>query len=274
LRPIRIIDIPPYQRAGVNYDPAEGHFMMKALIADMRARGELEGIEITVDEGEPTPHGEESRDEVVFATIAVGIVNRIKAACDSGKYDAIVTQAGIEPGYLAARTASTLPIAYPVHSALHMASFIGEKCCVLTTTDAQSQTVRRNAVLYGLSHKVTSVRYVSRSSTYTMALVRKYPKTERRNAPEVKEFVESVVKQFVRAIEDEGVDTVIIGSPHQQCFLDEVRHGLDAAGYGEVRLLGAFSCAIEMARAMVHLKTAQAPRAFPDDKLKAKPAFR
>ena len=57
LRPIRIIDIPPYQRAGVNYDPAEGHFMMKALITDMRARGELEGLEITVDEGEPTPHG-------------------------------------------------------------------------------------------------------------------------------------------------------------------------------------------------------------------------
>ena len=144
--------------------------MMKALIADMRARGELEGIEITVDEGEPTPHGEESRDEVVFANIAVGIVNRIKAACESGKYDAVVTQAGIEPGYLAARTALTLPIAYPVHSALHMASFLGEKCCVLTTTDAQSQTVRRNAILYGLSHKVTSVRYVSRSSTYTMAL--------------------------------------------------------------------------------------------------------
>jgi len=274
LRPIRIIDIPPYQRAGVNYDPAEGHFMMTSLLADLRANGQLEGVEITVDEGEPTDHGGEQRDDVVFATIAVGIVKRIKAACESGKYDAIVTQAGIEPGYLAARTISTLPIAYPVHSALHMASMLGEKCCVLTTTDAQSQTVRRNAIMYGLSHKVTSVRYVSRSSTYTMALVRKYPKAERLNAPEVKEWVDAVVGQFVRAIEDEGVDTVIIGSPHQQCFLDEVRVGLDAKGYGEIRLLGAFACAIEMARAMVNLKTSQSRRAFPDDTLKAKPAFR
>jgi allantoin racemase len=271
---LRIIDIPPYQRAGVNYDPAEGHFMMKDLIASLRANGQLEGVEIVVDEGEPTSHGEESRDEVVFATIAVGIVNRIKAACASGKYDAIVTQAGIEPGYLAARTASTLPIAYPVHSALHIASHIGEKCCVLTTTDAQSQTVRRNAILYGLSHKVTSVRYVSRSSTYTMALVRKYPKAERLTAPEVKEFVDSIVKQFVIAIEDEGVDTVIIGSPHQQCFLDEVRAGLDAAGYGEIQLIGAFAAAVEMARTMVNMKLSQSRRAFPDDKLKAKPAFR
>ncbi|MGZ8212733.1 MAG: aspartate/glutamate racemase family protein [Burkholderiales bacterium] len=274
MRPIRIIDIPPYQRAGVNYDPAEGHFMMKALISDLRANGLLEGVEITVDEGEPTPHGEETRDEVVFANIAVGIVNRIKAACESGKYDAIVTQAGIEPGFLAARTASTLPIAYPVHSALHIASFIGEKCCVLTTTDTQSQTVRRNAQLYGLSHKVTSVRYVSRSSTYTMALVRKYPKAQRLGSPEVKELVDSIVNQFVRAIEDEGVDTVIIASPHQQCFLDEVRHGLDAAGYDEIRLIGAFVAAVEMARTMVNMKLSQAPRAYPNDKLRAKAAYR
>ena len=271
---VRIIDIPPYRRAGVNYDPAEGHFMMKELIGSLRAKGQLEGVEIDIDEGEPTEHGEETRDEVVMASIGIGVVKRIKAACESGKYDAVITQAGIEPGFLAARQISTLPVAYPVHSALHNASMLGEKCCVLTTTDAQSQIVRRNAQLYGLSHKVTSVRYVSRSSTYTMALVRKYPKAERANAPEVREFADSVVNQFVRAIEDEGADTVIIGSPHQQCFLDEVRLGLDAKGYGEIRLLGAFACAVEMARAMVNMKTAQAPRAYPSDTLKAKPAYR
>ena len=44
------------------------------------APGGQSGVEITVDEGEPTEHGEESRDDVVFANIAVGIVKRIKAA--------------------------------------------------------------------------------------------------------------------------------------------------------------------------------------------------
>lgn len=271
---MRIVDIPPYRRVGVNYSPTEGHFMMRELIADLRRRGQLEGIEIDVDEGEPTEHGAESRDEAVMAAIAIGVVKRVKAVCAMGKYDAIVTQAGIEPGFLAARMVSTLPIAYPVHSALHVASLVGEKCCVLTTTDAQSQIVRRNAQLYGLSHKLTSVRYVSRSSTYTMALVRKVPKAERMRSPEVQEFVAAIVQQFVRAIEDEGVDTVIIGSPHQQCFLDEVRQGLDAAGYAEIGLIGAFAAAVEMARAMVSMKTTQAPRAFPSDALRAKPAFR
>ena len=271
---MRIVDIPPYRRVGVNYSPTEGHFMMRELIGSLSVKGQLDGVEIDIDEGEPTEHGEESRDEAVMASIGIGIVKRVKAVCALGKYDAIVTQAGIEPGFLAARMVSTLPIAYPVHSALHFASMLGEKCCVLTTTDAQSQIVRRNAQLYGLNHKLTSVRYVSRSSTYTMALVRKYPKAQRMASPEVQEFVGSIVQQFVRAIEDEGVDCVIIGSPHQQCFLDEVRQGLDAAGYEEIRLIGAFAAAVEMARAMVNMRTMQAPRAFPSDTLKAKPAFR
>lgn len=42
---LRIIDIPPYQRAGVNYDPAERHFMMKDLIASLKAKGQLDGVE-------------------------------------------------------------------------------------------------------------------------------------------------------------------------------------------------------------------------------------
>jgi hypothetical protein len=107
-----------------------------------------------------------------------------------------------------------------------------------------------------------------------MALVRKYKKAERINSAEVQEFAGAIVDQFVRAIEDEGADTVIIGSPHQQCFLDEVRHGLDAKGYQEINLIGAFAAAVEMARAMVNMKLAQAPRAYPSDLLKAKPRFR
>ena len=272
---IRIVDIPPYQRAGVNYDPKEGHFMMSDLIANMKAKGQLEGVEITVDEGEPTEHGGETRDDVVVANIAVGVIKRVKAVCEMKTFDAIITQAGIEPGFLAAMSSSTLPVAYPVHSAMHFASLLGEKFCVLTTTDAQAMIVRRNAQLYGVNHKLTSVRYVSRSSTYTMALVRRHKKgPERTNAPEVKEFVGAVVDQFSRAIEDEGADTVIIGSPHQQCFLDEVRMGLDARGYQEIILMGAFAAAVEMAKAMVSMKVKQSSRAYPTDSLKAKPAFR
>ena len=101
---MRIIDIPPYRRAGVNYSPTEGHFMMRELISNLKAHGQLDGVEIDIDEGEPTDHGEETRDEDVVTNIAAGVVKRVKAVCEMGKYDAIITQAGIEPGFLAART--------------------------------------------------------------------------------------------------------------------------------------------------------------------------
>ena len=135
--------------------------------------------------------------------------------------------------------------------------------------------VRRNAQLYGMNHKLTSVRYVSRLVHVHHGARAQVPeRRERANAPEVQAFVGAVVDQFVRAIEDEGADSVIIGSPHQQCFLDEVRQGLDAKGYQEINLIGAFAAAVEMARAMVNMKLRQSPRAYPTDALKAKPAFR
>ena len=61
---------------------------------------------------------------------------------------------------------------------------------------------------------------------------------------------------------------------YQQCFLDEVRLGLDAKSYQEINLIGAFPAAVEMARAMVNMKLRQSARAYPTDALKAKPAFR
>ena len=101
--------------------------MARELISSLKAKGQLEGVEIDIDEGEPTDHGEETRDEAVVTNIAVGVVKRVRAICEMGKYDAIITQAGIEPGFLAARMVSKLPIAFPVHSALHFASLLGDR---------------------------------------------------------------------------------------------------------------------------------------------------
>jgi len=63
---MRLIDIPPYRRAGVNYAPAKGHFVVREIIDNMRKRGQLEGVEIDIDEGYPTEHAAETRDEEVW----------------------------------------------------------------------------------------------------------------------------------------------------------------------------------------------------------------
>ena len=73
---MKLVNIPPYQRAGVNYDPALGHFAVRELIANMREKGQLEGIEIDIDDGYKTDHSAETRDEEVGALITVGFIKR------------------------------------------------------------------------------------------------------------------------------------------------------------------------------------------------------
>jgi len=52
------------------------------------------------------------------------------------------------------------------------------------------------------------------------------------------------------------------------------RLAVDILVYEVKKYIGAFAAAVEMARAMVNMKLTQAPRAYPSDSLKAKPAFR
>ena len=53
---MKLINIPPYRGVGINYSPTEGHFMIRQLIDNMREKGQLEGVEIDIDEGCPTDH--------------------------------------------------------------------------------------------------------------------------------------------------------------------------------------------------------------------------
>lgn len=271
---MKLIDIPPYRGAGINYSPTEGHFVVRELVANMKKKGQLEGVEIDIDDGYPTEHSAENRDEEVLANIAVGVIKRIREISEAGKYDAIITSGSIEPGFFAGRMVSKIPIAFCLHSAVHVASLIGDKFTIIEGTDEQALIIRHYVQLYGLSHKLVAVRYISRSSTYTMKFIRDYKKEERLKVPEVKKLIDDQVAQCITAIDEDRVDSLILGGPYLQCFEDEIREGLDKSGYNEIQLISEFPAAVEMAKAMVNMKLTQAPRAYPSDSLKAKPRFR
>ena len=191
-----------------------------------------------------------------------------------GKYDAIVTSGSIEPGFFAGRMTSKMPIAFCLHSAIHVASLIGDRFTIIEGADEQGPIIRHYAQLYGLNDKLASIRTISRSSTYTMKFIRQYKKGERMKVPKVKKLIDDQVAQCIMAIEEDRVDSIILGGPYLQCFEDEIREGLDEAGYDEIQLICEFPAAVEMAKAMVNMKLIQAPRAYPSDSLKAKPKFR
>jgi allantoin racemase len=271
-RIMRIIDIPPYR--SVNYTPEKGHYLLNAIIENMKKRGQLEGVELDIDEGYHTEHTGVNRDEEVLANITVGFLKRVREISEMGKYDAIVTSGAIEPGFFAGRMISKIPIAFCVHSAVHIASLIGDRFTIIEQADPMAQTVRHYVQLYGLGHKLVSVRAISGSSTYTMGFILKHKKEERIKIPEVKKIIDDIVAHCITAIEKERADSIILGCPPLQVFEDEIRHALDEAGYSEIQLICEFPAAVEMAKAMVNMNLIQSPRAYPSDELKSKPEFR
>ena len=201
-------------------------------------------------------------------------MERVRAASESGKYDAIVTSGSLEPGFFAGRMISKIPIAFCLHSAVHMASLVGERFSIIEQTDTMAQMIRHFVQLYGLSHKLVSIRTMSLPSIVAMGYIRDYPKEERGKMQEVKKYLDDAVTRCKTAIEKDRADSLILGCPPLQCFEDEIRQGLDESGYEEIQLISELPAAVEAAKAMVNMKLIQAPRAYPSDALVAKPEFR
>jgi len=266
---MKLVDLPPYK----NFI-TEGQPMARELVENLKRKGQIDGIEIDVDDAYPTEWTNERRDEEFLAHISLGIVKRVKELSESGEYDAIVSHGSIEPGVAAARQVSTIPFVSAVHATLHVASLIGERFTIIEATDTQAQIVRRLAEAYGFGKKLVSVRYPSYSSTRFGKLFQKYKKGERAEAPELKKAIDDIVEQCVTAIEEDRADTIILACAPLQVLEDEIRQELDEAGYSEIQIICELAAAVEMARVMVNMKLTMAKRAYPRDDLKKKPAFR
>jgi allantoin racemase len=268
---MRLITIPPYK--ALNYSPEKGRFIELELLDNMRKRGQLEGVEIDVDDGYDLGHRREERDEEFAHEIVLGSLSRVKAHCDSGKYNAIICVGSILE-FSAQRMVSKIPLVSAVHSAYHAASLVGDRFSVIEATDPQSLIARHFAQIYGFDHKLASVRAMSHSSTSMTVLVSKYNKEERPKAPGYKSVVDDMVTPCVKAIEEDRADTLIFSCTPLQIFEEAVKERLVELGYGEIQVVSQFAAAVEMAKVMVNLKLVQAPRAYPTAYLKSKPHLR
>ena len=136
---MKLITIPPYK--ALNYTPEKGRFVELELLENMRRKGQLEGVEMDVDDGHDLGHRREERDEEFAAQIALGVLSRVRVYCDSGKYDAIICIGSIL-GFTPSRQVSKIPVVSAVHSAYHVASLIGERFSVIEATDPQALIAR------------------------------------------------------------------------------------------------------------------------------------
>ncbi len=270
---MRLVDIPPYRGAGYEYNPKEGPWI-RELLDNLRERGQLDGVEVEIDEGHFTDHKYETRNEEVWANLAPGFLKRVRECSESGRYDAIICHVPIDEGAFAAQFVSKIPVALALHSAVHFASFIGDRFSIIDISDQHGPRQRHLVQNYGLNHKLMSIRTINRTSTQVMRLVRQYPREERARAPEIQGIILDAVVQGINAIEKERVDTLILGFPGLELLQKEIRQGLDEKGYDEIPMVCMFTASVEMAKAMVNLGLKQAARAYPGDQLRAKPEYR
>jgi len=267
---MKLMVIPPYQNPKVKW-----LWVLREHVAEMKERGQLAGVEVDIDEGYFIDSTTEWRDEEIFAHCALGLIKKVREYSEKGVYDAIVLTGGVDVGFPPARLVSKIPVVGVAHSSLHVASLIGERCCIIQSTSPGALVARHAAERYGLSHKLISVRSCGHSTAHMYALINRFPdnKRERFKLPEVNKVVDDITAQGIAAIEKERVDCLILVNEAMQTFKDEVKQRIDKAGYGEITIIGGFAAAVEMAKSMVNLKLVQLRRAYPNDAMLAKPEF-
>lgn len=273
---MKIVLIPPYKPVGSKYQISrEGTLAINEVLELMTRWGQMEGVELDVAEAYPIENPVEDRDEVFLAEITPGFLKKIEEYSEMGKYDAIITNGSIEPGFFGAREISKIPVASGPHAAMYMASLIAERFSVLELRDAMAQIVRHYAQNWGISHKLVSVRNIGVTSIYLTRLLHKYKdREERLKAPEVKEIIDKSIAQCTAAIEKDRANAIILGCIPLQTYWEVIRQRLDEAGYEEIPLIMGVSAALEMAKAMVNLRLMPSPRTYPSEDLKRQPEFR
>ena len=263
---MKLVIIPPYLNTRVQVEP-----LLREIVGNLEKKGQLEGVEIDIDEGYFIDYTSEHRDEEVVANISVGYIKKVREYSEMGKYDAIISSGGNDQGGVAARLVSKIPVVAAVHSTIHVASLIGERFSVIHPVVQTSLTVKHLVERYGFGNKLASVRYIGHWSTILYEFIRKYEKEERSKVPEGKKIIDDITTQCIAAIEKDRADTLIFACEPMEILENEARQRLDEAGYSEIPIVCDISAGVEIARAMVNMKLVKAPRAFPGADLKAKP---
>lgn len=269
---MKLVLIPPYRGAGYDFKPEEEPYYRRVLDLLVQS-GQLEGVQVDIDGGLHTDHVSASRDQALFDHLAVAVQSRVRDLAASGDYDAMVVLGGIDVGFDAVRAISPVPIAYPVHSSLHVASLIADRFSYIDVSDPQAARVRRLARGYGFDGKLVSVRNFGRTSTDTSPILRDVNMGDGLS-PETSALLDQVVEQCVAAIEHDEAEALIVSFTPLQVLQPDIRRRIDEAGYAEVPIVWLLSAAIAMATSLARMQLNPAARAFPTDALRAKPSRR
>ncbi|MCC7484402.1 MAG: hypothetical protein IT529_05390 [Burkholderiales bacterium] len=238
------------------------HLNIRHLLAD---------VEWDFHGGPVAPYGDwavETREE--FCHVAAARLPIVRAACESGKYNAIVLLGGGEPGFLESREIARpfgVAVSSCAFSQMHIASMLGNRFSVIDFAESHNLYYRDLVVRHAMAGRCASIRSLNlyharpgHADETTMAEER-----ERALRGERSEALERALAEAIAAIEEDGAEVITFGCSDAFWLQPFLQKRLDEIGW-EIPVLEGYSCAIALARLMVDLGVTASGLAFPGDR--------
>ena len=218
----------------------------------------LEDVEWDLHPGELATYGDwpvETREEFTYA--AAARLPKIRTACESGKYNAIILLGGGEPGFAEAREiarAYGVVVTANAFSQLHLATMLGNKFTVLDVTGVHNMYYRDVIIGHQLQGRCASIRnigyHLPRPDQEDLPQLR--DELEKNRAGEPTRAAENAVEQAHRAILEDGAEVITLGCSGVFWLQPHIKKGLKERGW-DVPVLEGYSASIRLAKLMIDL---------------------
>ncbi len=245
--------------------PTEERMMSPAALAPL-----LEDVDWDLDPGPLAPHGEwpvETRAE--FLTVGAARLPIIRAACEGGRYDAIVMLGGGDPGFVEGREIARrrrIPVTANAHAQMHVAGMLGSRFSVIDVAETHNAQMAELVVRYRMTERCASIRNIDHPLPRPVHQGRRtlQGEAERHARGEDSTMLEAAVQAAVAAIEEDGAEVLMLGCSAAFWLQKPLQRRLAALGW-DVPVLEGYSCAIAMAKLLVGLGVDASGLAFPGD---------
>jgi Asp/Glu/hydantoin racemase len=243
----------------------ESRLMNHAAVAPL-----LADIDWDLHPGPIAPHGDwpvETREE--FAIAGVARLPIVRAACESGQYDAIVLLGGGDPGYPEAREIGRrhrIPITANAHAQMHIAMMLGNRFSIIDISETHNAHMAELVIRYRLGHGCASIRNIDwplpRPAHRGRPTLRGEADDHHKGLPSG--MLEAAVKAAVAALEEDGAEVLILGCSGAFWLRAPLSARLAELGW-DVPVLEGYACAIELARSFHRLGVDASGITFPAD---------
>ena len=162
--------------------------------------------------------------------------------------DGVVIDCMGDPGLQAARECVSIPVIGPCETSMHYASMLGHKFSVITVLERLRPQFENQALLYGVSIKLASVKAVD------------IPVLELEN--DLDETVKQLAIKSIEAIEQDHSSVMIFGCTGLFGCADALKSKLMEKGY-DVPVIDPIPLAVQTAYTCAKLKLSQSKHSYP-----------